>query len=183
MSLIWKSFARRLVQKKGKRKCQETDAPPAKRRKNMSVEACIARKVLHILEPSLDEEQLKKQQFNEINARKSPERVLNGYPAAEHFYQSYLIMEFDEFPKPVKMIFACKDFAIVSEIRGAINIYQMGLHKISLGSQWNAKFIEWVDEDWEGGLYMAGRRIDSREDIIEVSFSSHIAVDKLLQLF
>ena len=186
MSLIWRSFARRLVQKKGKRKCEETYAPPAKRHKNMSVEACIARKVLHILEPSLDEEQRKKEQLNEINERKSPERA--EFELGDQFYQCYLIMKFDDVTKPVKMVFACKDFAIVTEIMGQINMYMPRLRKISLGSQWDAKFVEWVDENWErkgSNRYGFGGRSYNREDLIEADLSSNMfsEYDELFRLF
>jgi len=115
----------------------------------MSVEACIARKVVEMIQPH---HELKQKQFDEIQSKQVNVWGVHGDFGYE---KCYLVMNIQQSkPEIVRMVFVCKEFAIVSEIIDRPNVMNAGgcdychLQKIHLGTEWESKFVEWVDEDW-----------------------------------
>ena len=139
--LMWRSFARRLLKKANKkRKLDGSNPRPLKKRKSMSIEACIGREVLEMLQPKAEQ---KKKQYDEICAKRQYE------DAGNRFVWCYLEMDIEQSGRAdsaevVKMVFVCKEFAIISTLEA-----DEPLRKIQLGTEWESKFVEWVGNDWE----------------------------------
>ncbi len=49
-----------------------------------------------------------------------------------------------------KVLFTTSDSAIVQAVELEYGSTRFKVYKIALGEEWDMKFVEWIDEDWEG---------------------------------
>ena len=122
-----------------------------------------------MLQPSFAEAEQKKKQYDEICAKKNDEPGHN--PIEEQFYKQYLVIlrnyQGVGRPEVAKMVFVCKEFAII----GGLEFYYPDLRKIQLGAEWETKFVEWIDDDWECKHTIIRPKVLDRYDVMSMDKS------------
>ena len=109
-------------------------------------EQCLAKEIVEILQPDYSEKiaEIEKYEFASVN--------INGHG-----------------PEQVKILFTTPQYAIVQEILLEMSSdlpMRFRTYKIQLGAEWDAKFVEFVEEDsdehdtlvhdWQSGVELYG---------------------------
>ena len=101
-----------------------------KKKQSFDVTACISRVISEIIRPDFSE-------------------VIREIDSHEFVYMKLSMPESGEGPVWGKVLFALEGCAIVQEVERTWNVTRFKTYKISYGTEWDSKFVGWVDPGHE----------------------------------